>query len=267
MAERGDLVRLASGVYLVAGAPLTFRARLWAAILATGGTLGFATAAYLWGVTDAAADQVHVCVPPGRRPRPPEWVRIHRVLVPASVRHTRAGLPATSRAWTVLDHVGTLSVREATTIFDRAVQREWICADDLTVRLRSYPNRSGNLNLRHLATLVGDGAAAESERRLHRLLRRSGIRGWQANYEVWQDGYLVAVVDVALVEAAVAIEVDGQAHHVDVERFRRDRHRQNALVGLGWTVLRFTWADLTHRPGYVVATVRRQLDQAHGVTA
>ena len=36
-----------------------------------------------------------------------------------------------------------------------------------------------------------------------------------------------------------AIEVDGMAHHVDVDRFRRDRRRQNALVALGWTVLRF----------------------------
>jgi very-short-patch-repair endonuclease len=51
--------------------------------------------------------------------------------------------------------------------------------------------------------------------------------------------------------------VDGMAHHVDVDRSRRDRARQNDLVGLGWTVLRFTWADLVERPGYVTATIRR----------
>jgi hypothetical protein len=48
----------------------------------------------------------------------------------------------------------------------------------------------------------------------------------------------------------------GWAYHHDVDRFRRDRQRQNSLVALGWTVLRFTWADLTQRPAYVLATVR-----------
>jgi very-short-patch-repair endonuclease len=62
---------------------------------------------------------------------------------------------------------------------------------------------------------------------------------------------------VAIPRLMVAIEVDGMAYHVDVERFQRDRTRQNALVDLGWTVLRFTWADLTDRPGYVAGAIRR----------
>lgn len=49
------------------------------------------------------------------------------------------------------------------------------------------------------------------------------------------------------------------AHHTDVDRFQRDRSRQNTLVGLGWTVLRFTWADLVERPRYVIATIRRHV--------
>ena len=141
---------------------------------------------------------------------------------------------------------------------DRALQRGWITRDDIDQRLRRYPKRHGNAQLRRLAGLTSDdGAAAESERRLHRLLRRAGITGWQANYPLWVDGELVAVIDVALIDAKIALEVDGMAYHVDVDQFRRDRRRQNALVALGWTVLRFTWADLTERPGYVVATIRR----------
>jgi very-short-patch-repair endonuclease len=46
----------------------------------------------------------------------------------------------------------------------------------------------------------------------------------------------------------IAIEVDGMAYHVGAERFCRDRSRPEDLVGLGWTVLRFTWADLAQRP-------------------
>jgi very-short-patch-repair endonuclease len=61
---------------------------------------------------------------------------------------------------------------------------------------------------------------------------------------------------------AIAIEVDGWAFHHSPERFQRDRTRQNDLVALGWTVLRFTWGDLVERPGYVVAAIRRQLAAA-----
>ena len=104
-----------------------------------------------------------------------------------------------------------------------------------------------------------DRAAAKSERQLHALLRSAGIRNWTANYAVWVDGDLIAVVDVAIPSRLLALEIDGMAYHVDVDRFRRDRWRQNHLVALGWTVLRFTWADLTERPDYVAAAVAQAL--------
>jgi very-short-patch-repair endonuclease len=63
-------------------------------------------------------------------------------------------------------------------------------------------------------------------------------------------------IDIAFPEAEVAVEVDGWAWHVDVDRFRTDRHKGNALARAGWTVLRFTWHDPVNRPGYVVAEIR-----------
>lgn len=116
--------------------------------------------------------------------------------------------------------------------------------------------------LRLVAGHCCDGAAAESERALHRILRGAGLGGWQPNFSVVANGCVVAVLDVAFVSARLAIEVDGWAFHSDVDRFQRDRHRQNALHALGWTVLRFTWADLTTRPSYVVATILAQLARA-----
>ena len=53
MAERRELLRQTKGVYLVHGAPLNYATRLWCTVLATGGVLGFATAAHLWGLIDA----------------------------------------------------------------------------------------------------------------------------------------------------------------------------------------------------------------------
>ena len=45
----------------------------------------------------------------------------------------------------------------------------------------------------------------------------------------------------------IAIELDGSIHLEDDVR-ERDLPRQNDLVLLGWTVLRFTWKRFTERP-------------------
>jgi very-short-patch-repair endonuclease len=258
----GALESQARGVYLARGAPLTYAAGLWVALLATGGVLGFGTAAHLWGLTEARPPRSSVIVPATRRVSTPFGTRVHRVFVPASAVQRRNGMPITTRTWTVLDHLGELPYDDACRLADRALQRSWLRPVDMERRLSELPGRTGNAQLREIVARTRDGAAAESERLLHRILRRAGLTEWVANFPLWVGGELIAVVDVALVSQRIAIEVDGWAHHSDVDRFQRDRHRQNTLIGLGWTVLRFTWADLTQRPGYVVATIRGQLARA-----
>lgn len=63
-------------------------------------------------------------------------------------------------------------------------------------------------------------------------------------------------------DARLIVEIDGFAFHSAGADFQRDRTRQNALVAAGWTVLRFTWADLTERPDHVVAVIRHALRAA-----
>src|SRR5439155_6087543 len=99
-----------------------------------------------------------------------------------------------------------------------------------------------------------------AERLAIELLRAADIGGWEANVPICDGaGELIGVGDIVFRAARVVVELDGRAYHVDDERFEEDRYRQNRLVGAGWTVLRFTWRDLTGRPGHVVATVRRVL--------
>jgi len=259
MVARGELRMIEQAVFLVRGAPATLTARLWTAHLSTQGVIGFASAGHLWGVLAEPPAQVHVCVEHPRRSHAPTWIRLHRVPVAASAIVRREGLPVTSRSWTVLDLIVRVRRAEVTRLADRALQRGWITPSDVTARLRRFPGRTGNRRLRDIAAMLADGAAAESERVLHRILRGRGITGWQPNYELRVGGELVAVLDVAFRAERVAIEVDGYAFHSDVDDFRRDRRRQNHLVELGWTVLRFTWSDLTERPGYVAATIRSVL--------
>lgn len=54
------------------------------------------------------------------------------------------------------------------------------------------------------------------------------------------------------------IEYDGSVHR-DREQFDRDLRRQNRLVDAGFTVLRYTGADVYRRPASIAAQVRRAL--------
>ena len=54
------------------------------------------------------------------------------------------------------------------------------------------------------------------------------------------------------------MEADGAAVHASAAALRSDLRRQNALVAAGWTLLRFTWADL----GRIAAPVREAMRRA-----
>jgi very-short-patch-repair endonuclease len=263
MAATGPLERVHEAVFMVRGSPDSYSARLWTAVLAVDGVIGFATAAHLHGF-DERPPLIHVIRPDLDHVDRPVDVRLHRVVVPDAAVTDLDGLPVTTPRWTLLDHLGRLRRHEAFRLADRAFQRGWLDPADLADRVRLFKGKQGNAQLRLILRRADDGAAAESERLLHRLLRRTGIVGWRANHRVRSGGRIVAVVDVAFPAEHVAVEVDGWAFHTDVDRFRRDRERQNALVALGWTVLRFTAADLTERPDYVRDTIRVAIVAAQG---
>jgi very-short-patch-repair endonuclease len=65
--------------------------------------------------------------------------------------------------------------------------------------------------------------------------------------------------DFAWPEQRVVVETDGWQAHSGPHAFQADRTLTNALQLDGWTVLRFTWRDLTRRPRQVAAAVRRAL--------
>jgi very-short-patch-repair endonuclease len=167
------------------------------------------------------------------------------------------GLPALTRPAAVVDCLGRLGRAEASAFADRALQAGWITVDDLVRRTSSRIARRGVESLIDVVSGVVGGERSAGERRLTELLRAARITGWEANAEIRDGDRLIGVGDVVFARAKLVVEVDGLAFHVTPERFQRDRQRQNRLVAAGWTVLRFTWRDLTERPSYVVASVRR----------
>jgi very-short-patch-repair endonuclease len=253
------LVRQVRGVFRVAAAPHSFEAALWVAALSTGGVFISATASYLWGMLDQHEGPITVAVGREVKLTPIQGVRIvrsDRLAVRGSTRH---GLPVTSRSGAAISHLSGLGTVEATAFADRAIQRRWMTVGDLQEWLCT--RAPGNAVIHQVQRTIVAGAEAESERILHRLLKRADIAGWLANHPVRHAGVTVRI-DVAFVAQKLAIEVDGFAYHSKRGRYQGDRTKQNLLTMTGWTILRFTWEDLTERPDYVVMTIRSALAMA-----
>jgi very-short-patch-repair endonuclease len=67
------------------------------------------------------------------------------------------------------------------------------------------------------------------------------IEGVEVDF-VWQDARLI-------------VEVDGYQHHRSPTSFEMDRERDVVLTLAGWRVLRFTWVQITRRPGWVARAI------------
>lgn len=244
----------AIGVYRVAGAPVTEDERAWFAALSTRSVVSYLSAARWWAMPVEQDGQVHITRFARRRIDWPQGVRVHRVALSRSAVVKHRGLWVTNPAETVLDCIGWLSAGRALTLADRALNRDWLCLDDIRRRLTDTPGRWGNRQIRGIAAHLERGVDAESERRLHRLLRAAHITGWVAQYPFGR-----FALDVAFPGQRLAIEVDGYAYHSADDRFQRDRTKQNALTRAGWRILRFTWADIVDRPDAVLAQIRQVL--------
>lgn len=113
--------------------------------------------------------------------------------------------------------------------------------------------------LRHvLAGLPLAAADSGPELELLAVLRRAALPEPVAQYEVDLAGRRYRV-DFAYPDQKVAIEYDGFEPHSGRAQFERDRQRQNTFVLSGWTILRFTRADLADRPRRIVDEVAAAL--------
>ena len=256
--HRGDWVRLHPGVFHSVEHELTTAARIRAAVQWAGphGHLSGAAAAWWWQLTDIEPGVVRVITPLSSHLRNRPGVVVIRRTLPYQDRTHASALPVTGRALTALYGAVELG-RAGPAMLDRALQRSVAFA---AVRQAHYRNLGchGSRAAGHLLQIAADGSAAVSERLLIAGLKGAGIRGWRVNRPM-ELATSTVVPDFTFVAERLLIEVDGWAWHSSPDRFRRDRQRQNALVEAGWTVLRFTWFDLTDRMDDVLDQIRRML--------
>jgi len=89
-----------------------------------------------------------------------------------------------------------------------------------------------------------------------RVIHACGLPPPRAQFEVRENGILIARLDAAYPDLRIGIEADGYEWHSAPPDWLRDRRRQNALVSRDWTILRFCLEDAV-RPAQFTADLQR----------
>jgi very-short-patch-repair endonuclease len=245
--------RVAPRVFLAGGHELTDRARVRAAGLWAGGHAAISGPAAAWwhGMVPRAPAEIEVTVPRTLGMRAYPGIRVRRRDLHVADQMGTRGLWLTDTPLTALETA--IAVREGSVFLDRALQKHV----GFQRVYRAYCRNMGARGAARIAVLLSaaaDRADSAAERLMLSIMRKGGLVGWERGkpFGRW-------TIDFAFPAAMVAVEVDGWAWHMDVARFRADRHKGNALVRARWDVLRFTWHDLTNRPDYVIGEIRAAL--------
>lgn len=267
MSKRQVYYRLKSGLWVrIAGVglrhrdhPATPQMRATAAVLTwPDAVVCGPSAAQLFGAPIEYSGLVHVIEPTRHSSR--LGLQPHDLPLTPQETLTWATYSATSRTRSFLDALAMLPEPAAHSLFVWAFTRNRLTASDLQEHLARAPRRWGTARLRGFLADAHAGVMSPAEALAHKILHRAGICGWTANTQVRDRRGIIGSADILFSAERLVIEIDGRRYH-GTDRFQEDRTRQNRLIGAGYAVLRFTWQDLTRRPGDVVLQIRTLLSE------
>jgi hypothetical protein len=261
---------LDDGVYRIAGSgPLDWHGRQLVAVLAAGpGALSSHLAgARILGIDGFGHASRELSIPRGRRYRRPD-VRTHESTdLDLAKPLIRAGIPVTGPDRALLDLGRYLSVPRLRSSVESARRKDLVTWSSLIETLLDHARR-GRPGVRRLREVILIGAEhdevtdSDFELLVLGLLREAGLPSPALHHEVYDGRRFVAEVDMAYAPEKVAVECDGAVHR-DPETHERDLARQNDLVLLGWSVIRFTWRRVQRKPSVVGHEVGAALRAAH----
>lgn len=258
------VAHLSRDTYLPRALAAESSARLAAVLLTAppGAVLSHATAAALWGVEiplqDRADRRVDVTVPMTSRSESRRDRRVHRTPLPAEDVTRHGAVPVTTPARTWRDLAGVLQPAALLAVSDQLLARGCGRAD-LGRQLAGRPAGRGSARARAVLPVADARAESPMESVLRWLVHAAGLPAPDLQHVVRDDaGRTLGRADLAWPERRVLVEFDGDVHR-ERDVFVGDLRRQNRLVAAGWTVLRFTSADVLGRPDEVIAEIRRAL--------
>jgi len=260
--EAGHLERLERGVYGIAGLARSSDRLLRATMLATRGPVAVSHL--------AAARRLKI---PGYATAPPEitverGVRLRRMglRIHESTDLDRCriievdGIPTTDPARTLLDLGRLIGAQRLLRNIEHCRRAGLVDWDALLETLVRHARR-GRPGIRRLREAIAGASHrptitdSDLELLVLALLVEHGLPEPVLHHQVWDGDRFVAELDLAYPSRKVAMECDGDVH-LEREVRERDLPRQNDLILLGWTVLRFTPERYWTRPDRIVDEAR-----------
>lgn len=257
----GRLCRLHRGVYSQ-GRP-TPQGRWMAAVRASGpgALLSHRAAAALWDLRPDAGRRIDVTVA-GSTGRASAAIEVHSGarIAPPDVA-SRAGIPCTSLARTLLDLAAVVDRATLARAVDRAEELRAFDLDAVEEVLERCRGRRGTVALRSvLADYAGPAVTrSAAEERFLAIVSEAGLprprvndwiplgegQGYRPDF-LWGDARLIA-------------EVDGRTHHARRLAFRHDRRRDRRLALAGFQTCRYDAGEVFEAPDRVVRELRSLL--------
>ncbi|MQB00911.1 MAG: DUF559 domain-containing protein [Actinobacteria bacterium] len=256
--------RVRPSVYRIAGIPPTWEQKVFSALAWAGrsAVASHLTAARRWRFEGFSTKAIHLSTNGAWR-RPPDGVIVHRVgHCVLSHAANVGGIRVTSMPRTVFDLIAGGN-EHGDSVLDQAIRRRgtffgqmWLLLDEpWTHRHRGIATVRRAMEQR---TPMRASTQIDLADPLRRLMRSSRLPAPVPEFAVELPSGLIHI-DLAYPLLKLAIECDGYGSHMDPTSFERDRARDAELMALGWRVLRFTWAQITYRPDWVLEQVRGRL--------
>jgi hypothetical protein len=255
--------RLSRDTYLPNALRTELTSRLAAVLLTAppGAVISHVSAADLWGLQipmrDRADQRVHLTVPTTSRAESRIDRRLYRLPLDERSVVRRRPIPVTTPTRTWRDLAAVLERPALLAVTDQMVGG-LIGRDELRAELVARPGGRGAARARDVLPLADGRAESPMESVLRWLIVSSDVPAPDLQFDVCDAHGFVGRADLGWPDQRVIVEFDGDVHR-EREVFVRDARRQNRLIAAGWTVLRFTSADVFGRPEAVLAAIRQAL--------
>jgi very-short-patch-repair endonuclease len=246
--ESGRLHRLWPGTYAVGRPDLDRLGRLMAATLACGpdARLSHRSAAELWRIAPKAAGPIDVSVASGFRRL--AGIRLHRRSDHGTTRIVK-GIPVGDPVSVLVDLATCLSDDEVEDAVNEADRLDLIRTHHLRAALDEEPRRPGVGRLKKILDSQTFSRAQNAlERRFLTIVRDVGLPAPATQRRLGPHR-----VDFFWPDVGFVVETDGLRHHRTAAEQAVDLGRDQAHARAGLRTLRFTHAQVFHRPDYVGA--------------
>lgn len=274
-AAASDLARPFHGARAIdaPGTPLQ-RVQALAPLLRPGQLIGGATALHVWGYPHPSAwtvaDPISVVVRTGTsRPRT-NGVTGMRLAADRVQAWNVAGLPIVDPLTALFMCANELTDVQLVVLLDAIITdrdnypdvrhgRPVLTVHDIEQKLATWKRFPGCARIRAALSRTRAQVDSPKETETRLSIVAAGLPEPVVQFEVTDDGELVARIDLAYPQWRIAIEYEGDGHRTSRDQWRRDIQRQRDLEDRGWIVIRITQLDLDDGAEALLTRLRRAI--------